>query len=154
MSLAANLASETWGRDTIVKIGTERADETFMMGMGGSYLHRQQMKALHSSQRSAAAETISQRKRQRSEFQNLEDELAKLRLITEAMWELTSEVTGLSIEQLARRIEEVDMDDGRADGRKVHPMLNCTSCHAKVDHSSKICTYCGVPAPARSPFAF
>jgi hypothetical protein len=112
------------------------------------------MKALHSGQRNADAEALGQRKRQRSEMQSLEDEIARLRVITEAMWELMSEVTGLTVEQLGIRIYEVDMDDGRADGRKTHPMVDCMKCQAKIDQSDKNCTYCGEPAPARSPFAF
>lgn len=126
----------------------------FMLGMGHSYMQRQQMKALHSSHRNASAAASIQRKRQRSEIQDLEDEIARLRLITEAMWELMSEVTGLTLVQLTTRITEVDMDDGKADGRKLHPMVDCVNCHAKIDHSAKNCTYCGEKAPSRNPFAF
>ena len=117
-------------------------------------MHRQQVKAIQSSQRAAEHQALSQRKRQRIEIQDLEDEIARLKLICESMWELVSEVTGLTTEQLATRIKEVDMDDGQIDGRKVHPMADCPSCQSKIDHSSHICTYCGGPAPDRSPFAF
>lgn len=123
-----------------------------MLNMGG-YLQRQQIKAFQSSQRSAVAEALHHRKRQRTELESLEDEIAHLRLITESLWELVSEVTGITNEQLVQRINEVDMDDGKLDGRKEHPPADCRTCHSKIPHNMSVCTYCGEPAPARSPFA-
>jgi len=124
-----------------------------MLNMGGSYLQRQQMKAFQSAQRSASTEAQHMRKRQRLELEGLEEEIAHLRLITESLWELVSEVTGLTTEQLVQRINEVDMDDGKLDGRKVHPPVDCTGCHAKIAPGVSTCSYCGEPAPPRSPFA-
>lgn len=125
-----------------------------MMGMGSSYVRRQHLKAIQSGQRNANSEALSLRKRQRSEMQDIEDEMARLKLICEAMWELVSEVTGLTPEQLTTRIYEVDLDDGQADGRKIHALADCISCGAKIAHHSPICTFCSEPAPQRNPFAF
>ncbi len=124
------------------------------MNIGNSYMYRQQMKAVHSAQRAAQHEAQTNRTRQRSQYEDLEDQIARLKLICESMWELTSEVTGLTAEQLEQRIHEVDMDDGQADGRKVHAAAKCAQCDSMIPSRSKVCTYCSAPAPSRSPFAF
>lgn len=124
------------------------------MNIGSVYLHRQRMKAIQSVQRSAQSEAELGRKRQRAETQDLEDQIDRLKLICESMWELMSEVTGLTNEQLEQRIHEVDMDDGKADGRKVHPPAPCTTCDSMIPSTAKVCAFCSAPAPSRSPFAF
>lgn len=124
------------------------------MNIGNSYMYRQQMKAVHSAQRAAQHEDQTNRARQRAQFENLEDQISRLKLIVESMWELMSEVTGLTTEQLEQRISEVDMDDGQADGRKVHAAAMCTQCDSMIPSRSKVCTYCSAPAPLRSPFAY
>lgn len=124
------------------------------MNIGNSYVYRQQMKAVHSAQRASQHEAQTNRDRQRAQFEELEDQIARLKLICESMWELMSEVTGLTTEQLEQRISEVDMDDGQADGRKVHAATACTQCDSMIPSRSKVCTYCSAPAPQRSPFAY
>lgn len=117
-------------------------------------MYRQQMKAVHSAQRAAGHEAQATRKRQRAQYEDLEDQIVGLKLICESMWELMSEVTGLTTEQLEQRIHEVDLDDGQADGRKVHAATACAQCNSMVPSTAKVCTYCSAPAPNRSPFAF
>jgi hypothetical protein len=124
------------------------------MNIGNSYMYRQQMKAVHSAQRATQQEAQSNRARQRSQFEDLEDQISRLKLVCESMWELMSQVTGLTAEQLEQRIHEVDLDDGQADGRKVHAAAMCTQCESMIPSRSKVCTYCSAPAPSRGPFAF
>ncbi len=71
-------------------------------------------------------------------------------LINEAMWQLLSERVGLTDEQLARRVYELDMSDGLADGRRISQPVEC-ECGAMVNAKSRVCLFCGAAAPAR-PF--
>src|SRR5688500_14836984 len=55
----------------------------------------------------------------------------RLLLVLEAMWSMLKE-QGLTDEQLAARLAEIDNSDGVADGRRVPPSVTCRSCSSKV----------------------
>lgn len=73
----------------------------------------------------------------------LERRLEKLALLTRAMWTLVQERTGVTEDDLARRATEIDLLDGRADGRASVRASMCTRCNRTVAARHPRCIYCG-----------
>jgi hypothetical protein len=81
----------------------------------------------------------------------LDARVDRLLLVIEAMWGMMKE-QGLTDEQLAARIAEIDNSDGIIDGRRVIPAVTCKSCGSKVMGGLPRCQICGtetgvVPGP-------
>jgi len=83
--------------------------------------------------------------------EDLETEVAKLRLATEAMWNLLAQHLGFTDEHLANVIEALDESDGQKDDR-FQPTPETCSCGAKVSAELKKCQYCGSENKRRRMF--
>jgi hypothetical protein len=90
----------------------------------------------------------------RSKTDNLERRLAtaerrldRLTLASQALWELLKERTDLTIEQVFAKMEEIDLRDGRKDGKIGGRVLTCAACHRTVNALHTTCLYCGQPIP-------
>ena len=65
-------------------------------------------------------------------------------MITEALWTMLKDKHGYSDEDLAARIEEIDMRDGVRDGKVAkQPPTQCPECSRKVTRARPICIYWG-----------
>lgn len=85
-----------------------------------------------------------QRSVEHAHFRNLEDELNRLKVITEAMWEIIREDGGHTETQLLRRMHQIEASDGALDDRKQLPkMTTCPQCGHTVTTRSSSCLYCG-----------
>ncbi len=73
----------------------------------------------------------------------LSERLDRLSLLCQAMWELLRERTNISEEQLYKKIEQVDLRDGKRDGKMEPRVLSCKSCGRKVSGQHGRCVYCG-----------
>ena len=73
----------------------------------------------------------------------LERRLEKLALLCRAMWTLLQERTGATEEDLARRAAELDLLDGRADGKVSVRASMCTRCNRTLAPRHARCIYCG-----------
>lgn len=73
----------------------------------------------------------------------LENDLAKTLLICEALWELLSQRTGLTIKDLHSKLYEIDMRDGELDGKNQRKAVECPGCGRKVSSHHAACLYCG-----------
>ena len=82
--------------------------------------------------------------RARSEIEELEYEVEKLLMITESLWNILKEQLGYDDEELFRRVHEIDMRDGRLDG-KVAASVNppCPECGRTLIGKRPKCLYCG-----------
>ena len=80
-----------------------------------------------------------------------QNDIEKLLIITQALWELLKKEHGYSDEVLLKKVTEIDMSDGRLDGKvaKVE-RPNCVSCGRKLGRLPT-CIYCGTITP-RNPF--
>ena len=89
-----------------------------------------------------------------SRQQVLERDHERLKLVTMAMWELLRERTGISEAELKAKIDEVDMMDGKKDGRiRIRPTVNdCATCGRKVRSNAVACPYCGARQDTREFF--
>ena len=91
-------------------------------------------------------------RRARNENLDLDTSLERLALTCRAMWELLSEQLSLSEEALIDRVREIDLRDGRADGRMTSVPRPCSNC-ARINGSARPrCLYCG--ATLDGPQAF
>lgn len=88
----------------------------------------------------------------REEFFELERRLEKLSLLCRAMWTLVQERTGLTEEEIARRAVEIDLLDGKADGKVSVKASMCASCNRTVAPRHARCLYCGAEKLVDSVF--
>jgi hypothetical protein len=77
-------------------------------------------------------------------LKRLEDQLAKVLLINEALWEIIREKHSLKDENLIEKIKEIDMRDGVADGKnQAREAPSCPSCGRNSSRRNRNCMYCG-----------
>lgn len=103
---------------------------------------------LHQNTRIAGAEAkagagLRQVERAGDRIAELEDRLDRLSLLNLALWTLLKEKTGLSESELAARVEEIDMRDGRLDGKVAGGVVNCPDCERPLAKRHRRCLYCG-----------
>lgn len=78
------------------------------------------------------------------EIQRLDGKIEGLALVCEALWELLRENTQLTNADIRNKIHEIDIRDGRADGRITGQPYDCRSCHRPVHTNHSRCIWCGV----------
>lgn len=75
--------------------------------------------------------------------QELEREVARQHLILMAVTELMRDRLGISDEELALTIAEIDMRDGQLDGKLQRPPEGCPQCQRPNAVRRSHCLYCG-----------
>ncbi len=83
----------------------------------------------------------------------LEEQVDRLALICCAMFELIQETSGISEEHLRKKIAEVDLRDGQADGRMTPTAKKCPTCDATISPKFRRCLFCGHKDGGAGPFA-
>ena len=73
----------------------------------------------------------------------LEEKVDRLALICCALFELIQTSTGISEEQLRKKIAEIDLRDGEADGRVTPRPKKCPKCDAMMSPKFRRCLFCG-----------
>ena len=86
------------------------------------------------------------------EYARLQRRLERLSLATQAMWELLRDNSGLTEEDLQTKILEVDLRDGRTDGKMQSQITDCPNCGAKTNSKRTLCVMCGAPLPVAHSF--
>ena len=79
-------------------------------------------------------------------------DVEKLFMITESLWTILKEKHGYVDEDLGQMIREIDLRDGRLDGkvaRQQNPL--CPQCARTLMGKHPVCLYCGT-AVVRDPF--
>ncbi len=74
-------------------------------------------------------------------------------LANTAMWAILKERYNLTDEDLMNKMEEIDLADGRRDGRIGKTLQVCPSCKRRSAEHHDNCLYCGTPFGPRSPFS-
>ncbi|HVX85587.1 MAG TPA: hypothetical protein VH253_12465 [Phycisphaerae bacterium] len=83
---------------------------------------------------------------------SLEARLNRLTLVCAAMWELLQEKTGVTAEELAQRVSEIDLRDGKLDGKIDRTIRACPACGRTIAPNAVKCMYCGKGLPALDIF--
>lgn len=73
---------------------------------------------------------------------DLEERVDHLALLSMALWELLSESTGWTEEELIKRVSALDLRDGKQDGRMQTDAVNCPACHRPLSRRHRRCMYC------------
>jgi hypothetical protein len=115
----------------------------YFYGGGGEALARDA-----SSQANAAA---SDARKAKSESEGLTDRVERLALMTEALWILLRDRFGMNDEELIEIARDLDLSDGRLDGRVRRVASECAGCRRMVGKQHVKCMYCGTEMP-RAPF--
>jgi hypothetical protein len=79
---------------------------------------------------------------QTNRLEDANERIDELAIIIRGMWALMEE-QGVTPEQLMAKIEEIDLEDGIADGKITQRPTSCPSCDAKVAAGLSSCQYCG-----------
>ncbi len=78
-----------------------------------------------------------------SKVEYLEDNIDRLTLITQALWELLQKKVGIEESELTSLIEEIDLRDGSLDGKITKKPQKCSRCNHSVSITTNVCFYCG-----------
>lgn len=84
--------------------------------------------------------------------EELQGQLDRLHLITQSIWELIQSKTDLTDDDLLAKVQEVDLRDGRLDGKSGAKPQNCPKCRRVVSVRTNVCIYCGIKADKTSAF--
>ncbi len=82
----------------------------------------------------------------------IRDRFDHLTLVCMAMWELMKE-SGLTDEQLAAKVKEIDLADGKLDGKyRPSHISSCPKCGHVMSRRHCKCLYCGYEDLETKPF--
>lgn len=101
---------------------------------------------------SKAAGARSQAQTAQEQAEQLESRLGSLMLANAAMWSLMRDRLGVTDGELMERMRQIDLLDGKADGKMSARVLECPSCKRTMSTRFRRCVYCGTPVAGGSPF--
>ena len=78
-----------------------------------------------------------------SKANEVEAKCDKALLVCEAMWTLLRDKLGVTEQELVDRVNDIDLSDGRLDGKVRRPAVECANCHRKIARRFQRCLYCG-----------
>jgi len=121
--------------------------------MAGFFAASAASAARRSSEAGAAADRAARSAAQaRTKTDFLQADIEKLLMITEALWMILKEQHGYTDDELINRIEQIDMRDGKLDGKvATDGPVACPGCGRTMIGKRPVCLYCGQEV-LRSPF--
>jgi len=76
----------------------------------------------------------------------------QLVMVCEAMWTLLRDKLGVTDEELVTRVNDIDLSDGKLDGKVRKTAVSCPKCNRTIARRFPKCIYCGQPV-IHDPFA-
>src|SRR5262249_16820568 len=92
---------------------------------------------------SRATDARAEAKSAQAEVVDLRRQVDRLQMICEAMWTVVKRGVGSDDDELLGVIEQIDLRDGRLDGRSRSMASACAECGKVVSVRTGICLYCG-----------
>jgi hypothetical protein len=113
--------------------------------------------ALHQDRQLAEAERQADAGRRaadqaNSRIRDLEADVDRLRLACAAMWSLLKERCSVSDQEFADRLRDLDLRDGKLDGRMAPEASTCSKCGRVMSARHQRCMYCGAEGLQTGPF--
>jgi hypothetical protein len=102
--------------------------------------------------RAQQGDTQSSLKSASGDISELTRQVRKLALVNQALYELLKERTGITDEDLRRRVEAIDKRDGAANGRIDAAPLKCPECGGSFTAGALACQSCGAAVAPKYPF--
>lgn len=87
-----------------------------------------------------------------TDVNKLEDRVDHLALACMAMWSLLREKTDLTEDDLLERIKQIDLADGKEDGKVRAEITECPECGRTLSRRHRQCMYCGCEKLTTSGF--
>jgi len=88
----------------------------------------------------------------KAETRELRRLVNKLMLVTQALWEIVAETNNLDNKLLIQKVNEVDLRDGKLDGKLKRAIQKCASCGRTLHKEHSRCLYCGSENLQAGPF--
>ncbi|MDB5334592.1 MAG: hypothetical protein JWN70_211 [Planctomycetaceae bacterium] len=79
----------------------------------------------------------------KDDISRLRSQVDRLQMICEGMWTIMKSRLGVSEGELATLIEQIDLRDGKLDGKAAKQPQMCTECGRVVSVRTTVCLYCG-----------
>ena len=103
--------------------------------------------------KSEAADAKRTAKSAEEKIADLEQSFDRLLLINRALWEILQQFHRVDDAFLAKKVQEIDLRDGRADGKfSRQRLLHCRRCGKVLNKRHTRCIYCGAPDLQTSSF--
>ena len=80
----------------------------------------------------------------KTEVSDLKDQVERLSLLNQALWELVRNQLKLTDADLEQKAQEVDLRDGIPDGKMTSHPLRCPTCGRVSNSKHRKCLYCGL----------
>ncbi|HTJ79295.1 MAG TPA: hypothetical protein VL357_09890 [Rariglobus sp.] len=77
------------------------------------------------------------------DIDELKERVTRLSLICEALWEILKEKNALPADLLNLKVAEIDLTDGKLNGRKANTISTCRKCNRVLSPNRQTCLYCG-----------
>ena len=88
----------------------------------------------------------------RSKATSHEGRIDTMSLAVMAMWSILQDRLGVTEADLVKRMQELDLSDGKLDGKVAQPAGTCGSCNRVMSARYKRCIYCGGESLDVRPF--
>jgi hypothetical protein len=125
---------------------------TFTMDMIWNMIQQSQISHAHSDSIDAKFDAKQARVKAQRIQMELNARLDRLALVCQAIWELLQEASHVTEEELIRKVEELDLRDGKRDGKFVRKVQKCTGCSRVMNTRHPKCLYCGEERLIESAF--
>jgi len=102
--------------------------------------------------RSSADRSSHQAERASDSVRLLEERVNKLALVNMALWTLLKENTNLTDEDLNQRVQDIDLSDGKLDGKVRGGVSDCPQCERTLSQKHNRCLYCGFEPEGKNAF--
>ena len=100
--------------------------------------------ARHAQSAERTANAVDRRTRPlEHDVRRLESRIDGLALGCQSLWELLCETTTLTQDDIVERMQEIDLRDGKLDGRLRATIVECGKCNRPVNSRRPNCMYCG-----------
>jgi hypothetical protein len=90
----------------------------------------------------SADHAVAASARAQAEVSTVDARIDRLSLMCFAMWELVRERTGVTDIDLMKKMHEIDLRDGVADGKRGFAPVKCANCGKTISEKDEICIYC------------
>jgi len=92
----------------------------------------------------ASAQAREMANRTETGIRLVQHDVERLFMIAEALWSLLKEQHGYTDDELAARVTQIDMRDGKLDGKVAsNGVKTCPSCNRPLSKKHLSCMYCG-----------